>query len=290
MYTKPSYTHINNALLLLIQMQNICIFINYSLKDQQRKNIHEYNIKKDDILKKWSYCSLSIVYPSNPRIQFSSLPSTYWTPSRLSKYGRFSEPWGTRAGAGSPREGGAGGSRMSTCGHRLSWAVWEESLTCPEEEDTASGLGRWRAEGRLRWTLSGFDGGTGRGVSGRGDTGAEVRSVLGMHGRQDISNAGARGVRWGRMRKRWYAGRKACKGQKQGKGGGTQGLEGLVPLAKEFGLMGLVFVFCFSPMAWTIFCKPRQSGEHYRAHVFRFYVHAYVYFCSLYFFGAVLGS
>lgn len=52
MYTKTNYIHMNNALLLFIQMQYVCIFINYSLKDQQGKNVQEYNIKKDDILKK----------------------------------------------------------------------------------------------------------------------------------------------------------------------------------------------------------------------------------------------
>lgn len=56
-------------------------------------------------------------------------------------------------------------------------------------------------------------------------------------------------MQWGAMRERWCAGRTACKGQKQGKGGGAQGLEGLEPLAKEFGLMGLIFVFNFNPKA-----------------------------------------
>lgn len=70
------------------------------------------------------------------------------------------------------------------------------------------------------------------------------------------------------------AGRKGWKGEKLGEGGREQSLEGLEWHAEGSGLFGLAF----SQKTCTVFWKPREGGEHYRAPMFRFYVHAYVFF------------
>lgn len=83
-----------------------------------------------------------------------------------------------------------------------------------------------------------------------------------------ISKGGAQGMRslGNRMEKGKCAGRKGWKGQKLGEGGGEQSLEGLECQAEEFGYLGLVFI----QKTWTIFWKPREGSEHYRAHMFGF--------------------
>lgn len=68
-------------------------------------------------------------------------------------------------------------------------------------------------------------------------------------------------------------------------------LEGLECHAKDWPITGLVSIFHLSQKIRTIFRKPREGSAHHRAHLFRFYVYAYVYiFLKPLLFSAVLGS
>lgn len=106
------------------------------------------------------------------------------------------------------------------------------------------------------------------GIPGGENTEAEVRGMFGM--------VESPFPMWEHVGAEWRRGG-SMQEEKQGEGGGAQILEGLERHAKGWPVMDLVSIFHLSQKIWTIFRKPREGSERYRAHLFRFYVCAYVY-------------